>query len=123
LRDRAPLVTVDATTLSELLDRSPIVDLIDMDVQGAELESVASALGLITDKVRRLHIGTHNAEVEVGLRSALGGAGWELSTDYGCGSTRDTPYGRVNFQDGVQSWVNPRRRHPQVLTEAELIAT
>lgn len=107
LRDRAPLVSVDAITLSELLDGSPVVDLIDMDVQGAELESVGSALDLLTDRVRRLHIGTHGAEVEVGLRSALGGAGWELRADYGCGVTADTPFGRVSFGDGVQTWLNP----------------
>jgi FkbM family methyltransferase len=110
LRDRAPLVGVDAITLSELLDGSPIVDLVDMDVQGAELETVACALDLLTDKVRRLHIGTHSAEVEVGLRSALGGEGWELGADYRCGATADTPFGRVSFQDGVQSWLNPRRQ-------------
>jgi FkbM family methyltransferase len=110
LRDRAPLVDVGAITLSELLDGSPIVDLVDMDVQGAELETIGSALDPLTDKVRRLHIGTHSTEVEVGLRSALSGAGWELGADYGCGVTTDTPFGRVSFQDGVQSWLNPRRR-------------
>jgi FkbM family methyltransferase len=110
LRDRAPLVGVDAVTLSELLDGSPIVDLVDMDVQGAELETVGSALDLLTDRVRRLHIGTHSTGVEVGLRSALEGAGWELGTDYSCGTTADTPFGRVSFQDGVQSWLNPRRQ-------------
>jgi hypothetical protein len=34
--------------------------------------------------------------------------GWRLLTDYPCNGASDTPYGRIAFGDGVQSWLNPR---------------
>ena len=68
----------------------------------------ACAINGITDKVTRRHIGTHDHDIERGLRKLLGGHGWHCNADYKCLSVNETPWGPVSFVDGVQSWVNPR---------------
>ena len=99
-------VRAQSVTLEDAILDLALVDLIDMDIQGQELKVVRASLPVLNEKVRRLHIGTHNAEVERGIRETLGGAGWKCLTDYPCMQEADTPYGRIWFHDGVQSWVN-----------------
>jgi FkbM family methyltransferase len=100
--------SVPAMTVADILETVDRVDLIDMDIQGAEGGVIASSVGVLCQKVRRLHIGTHSAEVEAQIRAALSGAGWRPRWDFPCRSEVRTPYGRVSFEDGVQAWHNPR---------------
>lgn len=101
--------SVSGISLTTALDGIDRVDLIDMDIQGAEADVVESSLALIRDRVKRLHIGTHNPEVEARLRAALTGD-FEPVWDFPSGQTVDTPVGHVEFQDGVQAWINKRFR-------------
>jgi FkbM family methyltransferase len=101
-------IEVQAVTLGNLLRNLDRVDLIDMDVQGEELKIVRSAIDELDRKVCRLHIGTHNPEVEKGLKETLRSHGWNCHFDYPCNSTTETRFGPVSFGDGVQSWTNPR---------------
>jgi FkbM family methyltransferase len=99
---------VRVVSLDQLLRPWKHVDLIDLDVQGAELDVLAASEQL-DRKVRRVHIGTHDPEVEAGLRRLFARLGWINRGDYPCLTANvPTPYGRVTFQDGVQSWVNPK---------------
>jgi hypothetical protein len=98
--------TVAAVTLADLLAEVDQVDLIDMDLQGAEFDVVSSAIDQLDAQVRRLHIGTHGVDIESNLRELLNSRGWEPRADYGCGQTCETDFGTVAFDDGVQSWVN-----------------
>jgi len=84
------------------------IDLIDMDLQGVEADVVAECIGELNAKVRRLHIGTHNAEVEQRLRDLLHANEWLLIRDLACHERTITTYGEVHCIDGVQSWFNPR---------------
>jgi FkbM family methyltransferase len=99
--------TVRATTLARLLRRVDLVDLIHLDIQGAELDVLGSSTDTLREKVRRVHIGTHGADVEHGLRELFNGLGWQSVHDFPGGGVRDTPYGRGDFEDGVQGWLNP----------------
>ena len=99
---------VKAVSLNTLLKPLNKVDLIDLDVQGAELTVLQAAAERVDQKVRRVHIGTHSAEIEAGLRSLFHDLGWEKLHDYPCQSESATPWGTIEFQDGVQSWVNPK---------------
>ena len=101
------IVEMEAITLADVLSPFDKVDLIDMDIQGAELDVVRSSTDLIDAKVRRIHIGTHSAEIEVGLRSILKPLGWRCVWDFGCNGEHNTRYGRIEFQDGAQAWINP----------------
>jgi len=98
---------VRAVSLNTLLRPLDKVDLIDLDVQGAELTVLKPAAEQLDQKVRRVHIGTHGPEIESGLRNLFRGLGWDSVNDYPCNSECHTPWGSINFQDGVQSWINP----------------
>jgi FkbM family methyltransferase len=101
-------IEVPAVTLASLLQKLDRVDLIDIDIQGAELTVIRSAIDEIDRKVCRLHIGTHAHDLEQGLKETLGSHGWLCHVDYPCQSTTETAFGTVRFGDGVQSWTNPR---------------
>ncbi len=101
-------VRVPGVTLSGILKDLERVDLIDMDIEGQELPAVQLNIEELNAKAKRLHIGTHGKEVEDQLRLLLSAQDWECQFEYtGC-STSDTPWGEISFENGVQSWVNPR---------------
>ncbi len=101
-------IRVRSLVLTEVMSKMDRVDLIDLDVQGEELKVITAAIRDIDKKVARLHIGTHGGEIEDGLRSLLTHDGWRCLADYTGMATNQTPWGPVKFEDGVQSWVNPR---------------
>lgn len=98
---------VSLATVLRTLDR---VDLMDVDIQGAEAAVFATAAEELTAKVARVHVGTHGAENEARVRSLFGALGWECRFDYPGGREVETPWGPVTFEDGAQSWLNPALR-------------
>ncbi len=105
-------ISVPSVSLTSILTNLHRVDLIDFDLQGHEGSVVRSAIDELNAKVKRLHIGTHGPEIEIGLRELLTSHGWRCLCDYAAFSTTQTPWGAITFQDGVQSWVNPRLAKP-----------
>lgn len=101
-------IEVPAISSKDLLRKYDHIDLVDMDVQGEELKVVESAMNEFNARVARLHIGTHSERLEAELRRVLSENGWHTIHDFGCNGRRQTPYGEIDFQDGVQSWINPR---------------
>lgn len=101
-------ILVATTTLEELTSDLEIVDYIDMDLQTAELGVVKNSLETLTSKVKRVHIATHSREIEVEIRLLFLDAGWTQRWDYACLRHNVTPFGALQFGDGVQSWINPR---------------
>jgi len=94
--------------LGDLLSGYERVDLIHMDIQSAEGRVVPAGIDVLTERVRRVCIGTHRGKIETVLRQSFRKAGWENLADYPAGSERDTPFGRFTFGDGVQVWRNRR---------------
>lgn len=103
-------IHVPSVTVQSLLNDLTRVDLIDLDVEGQELISLSQAIEEVDAKVKRLHIGTHSPEIESGLRQLLNAHGWECKADYSLLSTNQTPWGPIHFENGAQSWINPRLR-------------
>jgi FkbM family methyltransferase len=103
-------ISVPQVTLASLLKDLGRVDLIDCDIQGLELNAMLPAMDELNAKVKRVHIGTHSfvPGVEVGLRTLFTQNGWQCLGDYPGRGVRATPYGEIEFDDGVQSWINPR---------------
>lgn len=95
-------------TLLDALAAYPRVDLLDVDLQGLELPVLLTSAGVLDVRVRRLHVGTHSREIEEALRARFSERGWVAVHDYPCHSRAETPYGAIDFVDGVQSWLNPR---------------
>jgi len=102
------LVPTPQIPLSAVLADYDFVDFADLDLQGCEADAVADALEPLSAKVRRLHVGTHGSHIESRLRVLLSEAGWTCIRDYGCQRENDTEFGRHMFNDGVQTWLNPR---------------
>jgi FkbM family methyltransferase len=101
------VISVPGTSLDTILKNYNYVDLIDIDVQGSELSILQHSIHQVNKKVKRIHIGTHSPEIEQGLRILFGEYSWECINDYKCGCICDTPYGKIDFGDGVQTWINP----------------
>jgi len=101
-------IEVEVFPLDVILAEEPVIDLIDLDVQGAEAEIVETSAPFLNERAKRLHIGTHSHEVEARLRLTLRRAGWYKLWDFPCLSTVNTTFGVVRFGDGVQGWINPR---------------
>jgi FkbM family methyltransferase len=112
---RPPLVTgadstvmwVPCVTLAEVLASHARIDLLDIDVQRAELDVLEPAMDRLDERVRRIHIGTHTPRLERRLRELFRAHGWTSIHDYPCHRPSVTPYGEVTFADGVQTWLNP----------------
>jgi FkbM family methyltransferase len=101
-------IRVPLCPASKLVSKHRFIDLIDMDLQGAEADVVEECIDLLDGRVRRLHIGTHAHDIEERLRRTLMRHHWILIRDIACLGSRETSFGPVECVDGVQSWFNPR---------------
>jgi len=75
--------------------------------QGSELDIIGSGIALINEKVRLIHIRTHSTEIDTGFRKIFSDYGWKNRWDYPRQREDVTPFGKLRFGDGVQSWENP----------------
>lgn len=107
LRSHRRVRRVRAFSLATILRPLDFVDLVDADVQGAEADVFEAAGDALDAKVRRVHVGTHGPELEERVRRLFSNRGWQCRFDFAGGGVRDTPWGPVPFEDGVQSWLNP----------------
>jgi len=102
------IAPVRSVSLATVIAGHRQIDLLDLDIQGAEAEVLESGRGELDARVRRVHVGTHSAENEARLRALFRSLGWIELNDYACGREHETPYGRIAFSDGVQTWRNPK---------------
>ncbi len=99
---------VECIALSTLLQDLPPVNLIHCDVQGSEVEVLTSAHATLTQRVRRVVVGTHARRIEADLLDFFAGAGWQLEEEGVC-SLVQSDAGPLNLvRDGYQVWSNPQ---------------
>lgn len=98
---------VEAISLQALVGDLLPIDLIDLDIQGTELEVIAAAIDVLDAGVKMMCVGTHSPEIERDLRDFLRSRLWRAAFDFAGGGLRETRFGPVEFEDGVQVWVNP----------------
>jgi hypothetical protein len=99
---------VSAMPLNDILTPLPHVDLMDIDIQGAESIVIEPAIDLLNAKVKRLHIGTHGADIHAGLWDLFFENEWTCEFDYAPSSQHDTPWGRFETVDGILHLHNAR---------------
>lgn len=97
-----------AVSLNSLLKYLDVVDLIHLDIKGAEFNVLRSAREQLDAKVKRVHVGTHDAKTEKRLRLLFRDLRWKCLCDYPGRGERLTDYGKIQFADGVQTWINPK---------------
>ena len=100
--------TISINDLLSRLDADRIVDLIDMDVQGAEFEAVAAAIDVINLRVKRMHIGTHSRQIDRALYDLLVRNGWRIKRFFHYASTALADFGPYEAGDGIISCTNCR---------------
>jgi FkbM family methyltransferase len=101
-------IQVQVEPASSVLRNYEFIDLIDMDLQGAEADVVDESIVQLNNQVRRLHIGTHGPEIEERLRATLSANDWIKLRDLPVAAETETCFGPVTCVDGLQSWFNPR---------------
>jgi FkbM family methyltransferase len=112
---------IDAISLPTLLLPLDRVDLVDIDVQGAELDVLASAAGPLNQKVRRVHLETHSDHLHAEILRYFRRLGWKPHFLFEGDTADDTPWGRINFQGGTQSWLNPLLHSPAEIRGVSLL--
>jgi len=112
--EKMDIVGVSSITLRDILAPLDIVDLMDVDVQGEEIDIFSPAMDLIMKKVRRLHIGTHLMKNDTisrhqMVRKEFSDSGFEILADYEPSSFHQTELGSFETpSDGILTIHNPR---------------
>jgi FkbM family methyltransferase len=104
----ASVTEVETVRLSDLLRRLDRVDLVDLDIQGAELEVLSEAARYL-GHVRRIYVETHSDLIDRDLPAVFERASgeWALEISVPLGAQRSTPIGDADFASGgVQLWRN-----------------
>jgi FkbM family methyltransferase len=115
--DDASVKEVRTMSLPTILSGVEKVDLMTVDIQGAELEVLSAAADSLSI-IKRLSIGTHSPEAEIGLRELLTSLRWKKIHDFSQG-LNETPWGQIAFaDDGLQTWINPSQNSANVAARA-----
>jgi FkbM family methyltransferase len=103
----AEIKLVSCVTLRDIVSAFNEIDYIESDIQQSEILVFPPAMALLKKKVRRIHIGTHGAEVHAELRRLFVADGWNLVFDFAPNSRFETTLGRFETNDGVLTVTNP----------------
>ena len=103
----AEITLMSAVTLKDILSPYDKVDYLEVDIQQSEIIVFPPFMDIVKRKVRRVHLGTHGADVHSELARLFRADGWEIVFDYAPNSEFTTPLGRFTTNDGVLSVVNP----------------
>ena len=93
-------------SLAELAAPHERIDLLHIDIQGAEADLIEDCLDVLSSKIAYVLIGTHSREVEGRLFEIMLGAGWVLDIERPAFLTLAGARPEVTV-DGVQAWRNP----------------
>lgn len=118
----AALKTVSLRTLFDLYKMPSCIDMVDIDVQGTEYKEYQGRRGIfygddaikvLTERARRVHIGTHfDDEEAVQQRQKLVDMfllfGWKIIWQFDQKLSVPTYLGNIAFGDGVLSFLNER---------------
>eukprot|EP00747_Dinoflagellata_sp_TGD_P071566 gnl/TRDRNA2_/TRDRNA2_157097_c0_seq3.p1 gnl/TRDRNA2_/TRDRNA2_157097_c0~~gnl/TRDRNA2_/TRDRNA2_157097_c0_seq3.p1 ORF type:complete len:171 (+),score=9.75 gnl/TRDRNA2_/TRDRNA2_157097_c0_seq3:3-515(+) len=88
------------------------VDMVDIDIQGAEFSLLSyGTIGFLTKRIRRVHVGTHSNKTAA-LRGMFLRHGWKLVWDFTktyISNTGTGMWGPVVFGDGALSFLNTKQ--------------
>jgi FkbM family methyltransferase len=109
-RDRPDVQVLKCLTLSQLA-RGRRIDLLHIDIQGAEVDFVRANMEQMRRSVRRVLIGTHGRVIEGALMTIFQADGWALEMERP--AIMPLQAGRPQLAiDGVQMWRNPAEAEP-----------
>jgi hypothetical protein len=103
----AEIKLVSSITLEELLSPFDRVDLLEADIQQSEILVFPPFIELLRGKVRRIHIGTHGADVHAALHELFADHGWDVVFSFKPNSKFESTLGNFETNDGVLTVRNP----------------
>jgi FkbM family methyltransferase len=110
-------IQVESQTLERILQPLDRVDLLSVDIQGAELDVLTPAMPVLRQKVRVLQVSTHGSQIDAGLNSVLKSHAWSNIFCFPAQTEARTPHGPVRFDEGLQTWLNPDETAAQAFFE------
>lgn len=94
--------------LRQVVGAGGVVDIMHIDIQGAERYVLPAAISTLNRQVKRLHIGTHGRVIEKEVGHLLQANGWSIDRYYPCFTTFEAEFGPVTMLDGILSCRNGR---------------
>lgn len=107
-----PMMPVQSVPLQAILALFPngmLIDLLHVDIQGAERKALPGGLCALNERVKRLLLATHSRRIEGEMIDLLSGSGWELVAEEPCGFSPRADVLAVEgwtTKDGTQYWIN-----------------
>jgi hypothetical protein len=101
---------VSAVTLADVLGPFDTVDLLESDIQQSEIVVFPPTMPLVKRKVKRVHIGTHGADVHEKLLQDFVEYGFEIVIDLKPNTHHETEWGSFDINDGILIAKNSRLR-------------
>ena len=95
---------VPCFAIAGLVRRYDCVDLLHVNIQGAEATALPIAMPALNERVRRVVVGTHSRAIDASLSDVFQTAGWHLEARHPC-----TLNDGVMVRDGTQVWRNEAR--------------
>jgi FkbM family methyltransferase len=89
-------------TIEDLVGRFSTVDLLHVDIQGAEGSAIPVAMPTLSERVRRTVVGTHGLQLDRVISESFRAAGWVIEAQRPSVLTA----GGALLRDGVQVWRN-----------------
>jgi FkbM family methyltransferase len=101
---------VKACSLSDLFEKMDgEIDLLHVDIQGAEYDVIPPAMDLLDRRVRAVMLGTHiSLERHLEMKSLFEKQGWHCVYAFDRNGECQTEFGMVTFGDGFLYYLNPR---------------
>lgn len=103
----AEIKMMSAVTLVDILSPFDVVDYVELDIQQSEIIVFPPFIDFLKKKVRRIHIGTHGADVHATLLALFVKNGWEVVFDFAPNQTFTSALGDFATNDGVLTVRNP----------------
>jgi FkbM family methyltransferase len=98
---------ISAVSLADVLAPFECIDLLEADIQSAEIVVFPPAMGLIKRKAKHVYIGTHGNDVHDALLQELAASKFEIIFSYKPNATFETPHGSFSTHDGILFARNP----------------
>lgn len=94
--------------LSDEAARYGIFDFVNFDIQNAEIEVIPDAIDYLSGYVKLAHVGTHSVLAGEIVSEIFLRANWLARWQFPWKAEAATPFGTVQFRDGIQSFENPK---------------
>lgn len=108
-RTLIPVQAVPLDCVLALFPKHVVIDLLHIDIQGTERTALPAAITSMTERVKRVMVGTHSRQIEGELIELFSRAGWELVAEEPCEFVPRPEAPRVEgwiCKDGSQYWIN-----------------